>query len=208
MNQEKTFLYIHGWASNASIWDKFHTYLPSSASNSMDIGFWGDEKTTSANRCDYLITHSMGILWALKKGIKPQKSIIVINGFTDFTACASPKILRKMQRGLQQNPQAQLKSFYRQSGLQKPSNGIMNVPRLIEGLQWLQDWNITAAIDAIDLPILVLAGAMDSIVPLDVTKSQWQDSAIITHPQAGHALLQTHPQWCAEHIKSWIKTHP
>ena len=158
MDHHKTYSYIHGWASTPDIWKNIAKTHDSCA----DLGFAGTPQKPL--KCDYLVTHSLGVLWALKHGIAPNKGLIVINGFYRFTDFTPVSTLKAMQLGLKRDMNAQLKSFWNNADMPE-SNADWDQKSLIQGLDWLAQWDEEPAIQNYDKPILILAGAKDESAP-------------------------------------------
>ncbi len=206
ITHNQSISYVHGWASDTSFWTPLKNHLPSQSSSLIDLAFFGVQPHIKNElQTDLLITHSLGALWALKNDIKPTHAMVIINGFQDFTAFVKEAVLDKMIKNIHRNPALQLQSFLKNAEMTIPQNANPNIENLQQGLNWLKSWTITNELKTLDCPVLVLAGAKDAICPISVLEDQWQGYALITHPQAGHALPQTHPQWCAHTIRNWLE---
>lgn len=201
-NRVKT---VHGWGSDARFWDSLKHEAKAENWQDIDAGYMKSEILPDPAQTEILITHSLGLTWAMHHGYVPSKALIVINSFTAFRAFTPRKTLNAMEANLKRNPKAQMKIFWSMAGMTPPQNPDFNVPLLKEGLEWLKNKDIAQDIASLSCPILVLAGAKDRICPIDALEKQWQGRTMITHPEAGHALPQTHPDWCAQQIKDWLK---
>lgn len=202
--------YCHGWAQTAQFWDDFLEYAPLHKVKNVDLGFMGaeahqscEQSVQNAGESDYMIAHSLGGLVALNASNKPKKGVIIINGFTDFMAFTSPAIIDKMRAGIQNKPALQIKQFLKQAALKAP-DAPLQTDRLLEGLDILAHHNMADQAASYPVPILVLLGGQDNICPLPAVQPQWQSHTCIIHPTAGHALPQSHPQWCVKKIQEWI----
>jgi len=188
-------VFIHGWGLDSQAWEG----LESEKGTVLDMGFTGRAEATSTDECDILITHSLGTLWAAHHQIKPKRSWIAINSFTNFMDFTDQKTLDTMKNGIDKNAAAQMKLFYRQAGFVIPKDAAWNKEKLKEGLDWLATWKLGE-----EKPDLVLSGAKDRIAPIDAITEQWQDVKHVIHPEAGHALPVSHPEWCIDQIKAHI----
>ena len=190
-------------------WDKLQNEMNTFQTSTTDLLFTSktSKTTPTSPSADFLITHSLGGLWALKNNIYPRRGMVFINSFHNFTTFSDTHILQAMQKALQDNPHAQMRRFLKQADCESQASMTdhWNSQRLHEGLDWLQRWDGQIELTSLKCPILVLSGDNDRICKSDKMKPHWDGHTMITHPDAGHALPLSHPQWCKQQITSWIK---
>ena len=155
---------------------------------------------------DYIITGSMGGLLALELLPESCSKLVLISSTAKFCSdedypCGTPeKILRRMIIQLQRNPEAVLEEFFKNvhyphqrgpsTALESPAPSALK--DLVTGLEYLRDSDVRARIPAISIPVLLLHGADDRIIPSSAAEwlhSHLPDSRIRIFENAGHALL-------------------
>ena len=209
IKKSPTINFIHGWGMSPRFWHKLQGELDAFQSTTTDLNFTSEpaNKNPTSPSADFLITHSLGGLWALKNGIYPRRGMVFINSFHNFTTFSDKHILQAMQKALQDNPHAQMQRFLKQADCESQAHktDFWNTQRLHEGLDWLQRWDGQIELASLNCPVLVLTGDKDRICKIDKMMPHWNGHTLITHPDAGHALPLSHPQWCKKQIKAWIK---
>lgn len=225
------FRFVHGWGYTQKFWASIAKHMPDLDVSVDERGYFGARthiythinslysvNTPSGNELtpkknSFLVTHSLGTLLALQNlpespaqhGIK---GLIVINGFTAFSSFAGREVLDRMKQGLLEKPEAQMRAFWKSCGyVPDESPEHYDIPRLLEGLEQLGNLDMRARLEAIDCPVLVLAGGQDRICGIDIMKRHWDGHEIEALPEGGHALPHTHPQWCWTMMQEWIKRH-
>lgn len=207
-------VFIHGWSFNSTMWRPVIEKLEGAfACHTIDHGFLegGTTDWEDVSRPAVYVCHSLGLLWLLAEWQRakcpPQpRALIAVAAFSNFMAFTKPDNLMKTRAGIEVNARGQLIHFWRQTGaglwLKKP---LPNTPRLLEGLDWLRDRDMTEAKEQITCPITVIAAKEDNIVPKAATEAEWQTHPharpIIWHETAPHALPLTEPDWLAEKIR-------
>jgi pimeloyl-[acyl-carrier protein] methyl ester esterase len=107
------------------------------------------------------------------------------------------RILQRMLNQLDKDPQALLDSFHQNvHAPQKPSRqkkdaSPPNLPALRAGLEYLQQTDLRPLIPTFPLPVLILHGTHDQIIPIQA--AQWlhehlPESQLIPFEGLGHAL--------------------
>ncbi len=161
---------------------------------------------------DYIIAHSMGGLLAIERLPKCCKKLALISSTAKF--CASEgynlgipqKILRRMILQLKRNPEAVLSEFFHNVHAPNTSHtfeGVIlsktdaeeSLNTLVEGLEYLQASDVRQKVPSLGIPILLLHGTDDQIVPLDAAKwlnAHLPDSRLKIFKDAGHALSAHH----------------
>ena len=199
-------IFVHGWASNSTIWAPLIEALPDHDCHTIDLGFIKGGTTTwdSLQTPAIYIGHSLGVQWLLKN-TPNAKALISIAGFANFTSFTDPRTLKVMQRGLSKNPTAQTANFWRQAGDARQTDPeALQADRLSEGLTWLETWDETTEKEELTCPKLILASKADKIVPPKATEQQWQGETIHWHKTAPHMLPHIEPEWLAKQIKEFL----
>ena len=199
-------IFVHGWASNSTIWDPLIKALPDHDCHTIDLGFIKGGTTTwdSLQTPAIYIGHSLGVLWLLKN-TPNAKAFISIAGFANFTSFTDPRTLKVMQRGLSKNPETQITHFWRQAGyVRQTEPEALQADHLSEGLTWLETWDATAEKGGLICPKLILASKADKIVPQKASEQQWQAGAIHWHKTAPHMLPHIEPDWLAWQINEFL----
>lgn len=208
--------------------------LPVMNSCRVDLGFFS-RPDIPVVQAPVVITHSLGLPWSLVHIPRPWRGLICINSFTRFVAAEDfPGVnlhwLRRMKRGLQQDPAAVVTDFLRRCESTRPSPAPMqpnsaesitstsppgsvppakttpestpfpNAPRLLEGLEWLEQWDLRQAFATLHCPVLALCGANDPIVSTEHSRACFSQVPLVMIPDAGHLTPLTHAHWLAEEI--------
>ncbi len=191
-------VFVHGWGLAPDFWEPLVARFPDADITYVDLGFHDPPNLAVPDDKALYITHSLGTLWALEHCADKMSALVTINGFTCFSDFTDPRILQAMQKGLARNPEIQMQQFFKAADL-KASTDNLNTTRLKEGLDWLAHKDMR---HALTMPYLALLGAQDPIAPLKALQKQWQN--LIICENGGHALPQTHTDWCAKHITDWL----
>lgn len=196
---------VHGWGCSPAFWQDLMAHFPKENIASIDLGFLGEENLLPQEQEAIYITHSLGTMWALKKRHKQIKALIAINGFSCFKPFAPQKTLLTMKQRLEKSPTTQMTEFWDKCGIEHKYPDInLNVKNLQEGLDWLMEWDGSSELQALNGPVLSLAGKKDRILPLEAMKKEWHGFPFCVKEDARHALPQTHPAWCAQQIKEFL----
>jgi len=188
-----------------------------------------DDKLDSINVSPtdgWLAGWSLGGLKMLDEVIRGKlkpRGLILINSTSRFCSDAdypcgvSPAALRTMMIGIKRQRVNTLSRFYAdamspQSTEADVTNRLsasndIDESRLLDGLQQLSVLDLRASIAAVAVPVLLLHGEKDHIIPADASRylqSQLVTSEIHTHPDAGHELPLQFPQWTSDHIDRFI----
>ncbi len=192
-------VFVHGWGLAPDFWEPLVAHFPDADITYVDLGFHGTPDLNTPDDKALYIAHSLGTLWALEHCADKMSALVAINGFTCFSDFTDPRILQAMQKGLARNPEAQMQQFFKAADL-KASTDNLDTVRLQEGLNWLIHKDMH---HALTMPHLALLGAQDPIAPSKALQEQWD--TIKTCKNGGHALPQTHPEWCTNTIKQWLE---
>lgn len=175
-----------------------------------------------------VIGWSLGGLLALQAvaaGARPRALVLMSSTarFTrtpTFPAGVEPSRLRALGRALARQPDEALRGFYDlcahpHAQPVDPPDLLLTAARrlgptvLAQGLDQLNTIDLRADLAAITLPVLLLHGAHDAVIP--VTAARWlhehlPTSQLILHPGTGHDLPLRNPAWCAARILHFIET--
>ena len=199
------YVFVHFWSGSPGIWRHLVPHFPKKQTSFVDLGYYGALSGHEERDEAIYITHSLGTLWTLKHKRPQMKALVVVNGFASFAPFTSHRVLEAMKRRLQSDPHNQMTEFWLNAdATETPPTSVLNIERLSEGLDWLAHWNEEEAVKALDVPILVLAGSEDKILPLEKMKAHWQNTPMHIKEEAGHSLPQTHADWCAEKINEFL----
>lgn len=202
------FIFIHGWGLGPDFWKKLAALLPDARHSFLDLGFIGheEERPAAPEGAATYVTHSLGTAYALKHHAPAMTALVAINGFARFRNFAQSSTLERMKKNLKRAPLRQMEAFWKMATIEtnRPVEDL-NIPRLETGLDWLKTFDARANLNTLKCPVLSLAGAQDRILPLAHMKKEWAGHPLHVHPEAGHALPQSHPEWCAAHIREVVR---
>ena len=207
-----TLLFVHGWAFDASVWTPLRAELQDWPQAVFDAGYYGALQEPAIDGPVLAIGHSLGALRLLRGLPANCLGLVSINGFARFAAGpgfeagVAPRVLERMSRRLDSDPAAALRDFRRrcddESGFGEP-----RLAPLARDLQALRDEDRRDALAALPVPLLVLAGADDPIVPATMTQAVFAgrtDMDLQSLEGGGHLLPLTHAPWCAARIRAFL----
>lgn len=214
-------VFLHGWALDASLWDGLAARLGGYRREIVDFGYFGAPVSPPILGADreagapviareagapvIAVGHSFGALWFLHERPFACDGFVAINGFPRFTEApdfpdATPRrVVERMIQRFDQDAEAVLLSFRARCGLDDALPGALRRERLRADLAALRDWDAREALAASEAPLLALGGALDPIVP----RQAFPQAAL--HPGGGHVLPLTEPEWCADHIRRFLR---
>lgn len=207
---------VHGWGFTPAFWQPVRQRLASVPATALDFGFFGPPDMTSRPAGQHVaVGHSLGALWLLLNPPANCVGMLLINGFARFGATADypqgipPRVIERMARGLDHNPDDVVATFRSRAGIATPAPGAARAERLAWALSVLRDADardVCEAEQAADLPpIRVLAGNQDPIVPPAMTEASFQGHVPVEWvSDGGHLLPLTHPDRCAAAIARMI----
>ena len=200
---------VHGWGMGPEIWSPLDKILTGYAPQKADLGFRGTPAKPEA-KSPLVITHSLGLMWALAHLPRPWSGLVVINGFTRFSRTESfpgvePRVLGRMSARLAQDPAGIVAEFLHRCGMASPRLDGLDPTRLAEGLDWLSNWDYRPYFAQLDCPILALAGSADPIVSPLHSQTCFAGKALHMVDGAGHLLPHTHGPWLASRIAAVLK---
>ncbi len=216
MRDDALLVYIHGWGLDATLWQGLRRALPGDDGIALDLGFRGEPNVSPLpeGRRVIAVGHSLGVLWLLMRRPFAWERLVSINGFPRFTeaegfAPAVPRrLLERMISRFGVSPDAVTADFLKRCGTEAPVNGLRPAA-LLEGLEWLRDWDAREELARETAPVLALAGGRDSIVSPAMAALCFGRAANVDlrwHQEGGHLLPASAPDWCAEQIVEFLET--
>ncbi len=172
---------------------------------------------------DIVIGWSLGGLLAMQaivEGRLKPSALVLISSTARFCnddaySCGVPRAaLRSMMTGLRRNRAATLSAFYRDATAPEAMDGLDLQARLVQsgeftdtelldGLKKLDEIDIRPNLGAIALPVLILHGAHDHIIPreaADYLCNNLDRAEMHIHDTAGHELISRQSNWLHERI--------
>lgn len=201
-------IFHHGWAFDASIWRDVVDRLPWQDCRLADRGYFGAASEVADVGPCIVIAHSMGTMQALADLPSDCRGLVAINGFDRFAADSDfpgvlVRVLDRMIARLGDDPAATVRDFRHRCGDDAPV-ATLKAQRLGQDLRFLRDGDCRSAVGR--LPILSLQGAADPILPPAMRDAVFADAGAIErrrHPEGGHLLPLTDPDWCVAAIRSF-----
>lgn len=196
---------VHGWGLHAGVWKDVVPKLDGHETLLLDLGFvsGGPKGANQIPTNALCVGHSFGLLWLLKHGRRPMKGLMSVAGVDCWKAHLPVELIMAMKEGLDHNPEAQMRGFWRASGIDDFAPATcFDVATMKAGLDWLATWDGREERHALQAPIRALASTDDRIVPQSASEAIWGgDEVDLRWREAGgHALPLTAPDWCAEQI--------
>ena len=138
----------------------------------------------------------------------------------DWPDAMSPDVLEEFVRALEEDHDGTLQRFLALIARGAPNNGVLRAlrealrkapPPTPEGLRWGLDVLRTADLrwrfGQLDVPVLLLAGARDTLVPVAALRALVQTYPRVRlreFPQAGHAPFISHPQVFVDALAEFV----
>jgi pimeloyl-[acyl-carrier protein] methyl ester esterase len=227
-----TLLFVHGWAFDASVWTQLRAELADWPHAVADAGYFGatpaviDPVTGPVTDTDSItdpaiapitgpviaIGHSLGVMRLLRSLPSNCVGVVSINGFPrfsaapDFEAGVPRRMLDRMMKRLSADPAAVVQDF-RERCAEASALGEPRLEPLARDLELLRDDDQRDALAALPVPLLILAGKDDPIVPAAMTQAAFggrvgDERHDLEH--GGHLLPVSDAPWCARHIAGFI----
>ena len=208
-----TLLFVHGWAFDASVWTPLRAELGDWPHEVADAGYFGAAQSPATGTGPVIaIGHSMGVLRLLRDLPPNCVGLVSINGFPrfgaapDFDAGVPRRMLDRMLKRLSTDPTAVLQDFRERCG-DASAFGEPRLQPLARDLEALRDEDQRHALAALPVPLLILAGLDDPIVPAAMTQAAFggrlgDERHDLEH--GGHLLPVSAAPWCARHIAGFI----
>ena len=159
---------------------------------------------------DHVVTGSMGGLLAMERLPARCRKLVLISSTAKFCAgegyaCGTPeKVLKRMILQLKRDPEAVLAEFFKnvhfprresRHAIATRQDASASLNELVAGLEYLLASDVRAKVPSIPIPVLLLHGADDRIIP--PAASEWlhahlPDSRLKIYENDGHALPAHH----------------
>lgn len=214
----------HGWGCGPDIWRPVLSALDWPSASLLDFGYFGGGQENAAclseNVCRaaqpvLAVGHSLGFLWLLSQQGWPEGTVFLgINAFgrfvgeTDFPNGVPPRVLARMQAGLQRDAAQVVTQFRARCGLGPVLADVLCESALQDGLKDLMTLDVRPALSCLVQQtgaVKILAGMQDPIVSPDMTLASFpQGTPIEWQGDGGHMLPRTHPSLCADFIRSMM----
>lgn len=171
---------------------------------------------------------SLGGLRALREvqqGESPATHLILLSSTARFCADDAdwpglPQAnLKALQRQLARDPEQALAGFHRlcagphasEELIRRRTNDSLAMDRaeLADGLQALAEWDVRAGLAACRIPVLMLHGMKDEVIPVEAAEQMLEQlplAKLARHMEAGHDLPLADPQWVGEQVESFLNT--
>lgn len=221
-----TLLFVHGWAFDASVWTPLRAELADWPHAVADAGYFGatpavidpvtgpitDPAIAPITGPVIAIGHSLGVMRLLQSLPSNCVGVVSINGFPrfsaapDFEAGVPRRMLDRMMKRLSTDPAAVVQDF-RERCAEASALGEPRLEPLARDLELLRDDDQRDALAALPVPLLILAGEDDPIVPAAMTQAAFggrvgDERHDLEH--GGHLLPVSDAPWCARHIAGFI----
>ncbi|MFD0987683.1 alpha/beta fold hydrolase [Methyloligella solikamskensis] len=204
------FVLVHGWGFHPGIFDALAERLEGDVTR-VDLGFVSGGPDEALGPSDtwpeeaIAIGHSLGVLWLLHERPDSFRALVSLQGFDAFASHIGRAKVAGMRKALKRDPYGLMRMFWKSCGAEPfVAEDALNVDRLGEGLDWLMEWDASAAREAMKAPILPLASRDDPIVPEAMSAAIWRDP-VEWADLSGHLLPARHPEWCAERIMGFAR---
>lgn len=176
-----------------------------------------------------IVASSMGgavALWYAKLHPKKVLGIVAISPALDPTVLrydlqklqflgpfVSPLVTRKFVKQILKRvvSNADLVTDENLDAYYKPYSQAEAIQSFIKSISVLRDRRLAQELDSIQIPLLIVWGANDKIVPLKVgekIKTKFPRFQFISHPTAGHHVMEDDPNWLFEQVCEFFDTHP
>lgn len=206
-----TMLFVHGWAFDAAFWDPLRAALPAWPHAVSDAGYFGPAREPALTGPVIAVGHSLGVLRLLGRLPDQCVGLVSINGFPRFCAAADypagvpVRMLDRMRKRLTESADDVLRDFRQRCG-DDSRFGAPRAAALHQGLESLRDDDQRAALAALPVPLLALAGTADAIVPAGMMRAAFAgrpDGDLHWREHGGHLLPVSDTDWCAARIRAF-----
>ncbi len=85
------------------------------------------------------------------------------------------------------------------------------IQSFIKSISVLRDTRLPGGLKGMTTPVLMIWGAQDKVVPVSVGKSiqkKLPQVQLLTHPTAGHHVMEEDPDWVFEQVSAFFDTRP
>lgn len=207
-----TLYFVHGWACDASIWDRLRAQLQDWPQAVAEAGYFGAPPQAVPAGPVIAIAHSLGGMTLLAAAPPDCRALVLINSFARLGAAPGlgvpARLLDRMRARLRTQPHALLADFHRQAGSDTgPPAGEPDIDRLDRDLLRLRDEDRLTELRAWHRPLCSLAARADAIVPEVLSRADLPGPTH-WHDGGGHMLPRSAAGWCAAHIRAFLATLP
>ncbi|MDA7947575.1 MAG: alpha/beta fold hydrolase [Hyphomicrobiaceae bacterium] len=201
-------VFVHGWGCNAAVWEKLVPFFDDHEVHLIDLGFvrGGPRGANAFPENALCIGHSFGVMWLLKHGVRPMRGLVSIAGFDCLHKYVPHDVLAEMREGMRRDARAQMEQFWQSIGMsEETADWDIDAGGLRGGLDWIATWDTGDQLEDLGAPVLALAAENDRVVRKDATQSIWGSGSaeLHWHPNGGHMLQLSEPEWCATHIRTF-----
>lgn len=205
-------VFVHGWGFDAQFWRPLQAALGMEG-QCLDLGYHGPPHLDISKPKDPFVAigHSFGVQWLLHAcSDLPMQALVSINGFARFVkgdgfdVGVHPRVLKRMIDGFARQPEAVYRDFLKLCGDTAPRTGSLNLDRLLEDLNALNDWDTRNNLKTLKAPVLALAGGLDQVVPQAMSEAAFAPETLAIKADANHLLPLSAPEWCAERITAFL----
>lgn len=210
-----SLLFIHGWGFDAGFWDPLRSLLCDFHGEAADLGYFGAASTPEPQGPVLVVAHSLGAMLALADPPSGCAGLVAINGFDRFGAGPDfpgvpRRVVDRMLEKVERDPAQVVSDFRRRCG-EHAAFEELRAGRLAEHLLILRDGDERSRSGAWQLPLLVLQGERDPILPPELRAKAFAGTRQVErrgHADAGHALPLTHADWCAGQVRILLEALP
>ncbi|WP_034961180.1 alpha/beta fold hydrolase [Komagataeibacter kakiaceti] len=209
--------FVHGWAFDHTFWQATRTALEPWRTHALDFGFFSARTDMTLPGQPYIgVGHSLGALWLLRHHGPLCRGLVLFNGFSRFGAAPGfpdgipRRVIERMRQGLLRAPEGLLHSFRLRAGIESPPPRHIESTRLEAGLHALMDMDCTDDLIGATCPVQAVAGTRDAIAPPALTRASFPagGGTSIHWLDGGHLLPLTHPETCADLIRTMSQRIP
>lgn len=213
-----TLVFAHGWGFDGRFWDAVRVRLRAWPQRVLERGYFASRPMPEEALPEgplVAIGHSFGYLHLLERLARRRTqpcAWVSINGFArfgagdDFPHGVDPRILRRMLSRLSASPAAVVDEFRRRCG-SPPAAGAPCLSALAHDLRAMQALDLRDHVRGRAVPMLVLAGTADPVVPVRMAAQALPACGIEWLRDGGHLLPLEAPDWCAARIAGFLTRH-
>ncbi|CAA7626195.1 alpha/beta hydrolase [Magnetospirillum sp. SS-4] len=199
-------LLVHGWGFAPAFWGELLLRLPDFDADCVDMGFYGERRVPRMSR-PLVVTHSMGLPWALANIPRPWSGLLAVNSFARFTRAqhfiegVAPRMVERMLSRFESDPHGVAAEFLGRCGVFEPDTSGIDPAPLAEALAWLGKCDERTSLMMLGCPRMALAGRNDPIVPEVMSLASFLPGELVLAEGGGHLLPLTHPDWVASCLR-------